>query len=341
MLKVAVIGLGKMGKLHFLNILRMKDVELVAVADKAKQNRSIAEKYHIKTYDDYTQLISSEELDAVVISLPNFLKKESILHVSDRGLNIFVDKPLARNSAEGEEIVRKVRAENIRLMVGVNYRYFDSVRKLRQILDEGRVGEIVIATSELIMDGPFSHPLVPRPVPEWWFDKEKAGGGALLDLGYHLIDIFTWMFGDLAVEFSALGYRFGLPIEDSATVVLKSSKTGVRCVVNTGWFSKMIFPNFNFRMNLHGTVGYVSTDRFVPRNMYSHAVKEATLNLLRRAVGSKVRYLSYTYYYASFANILNEFFEALRKDSESPVPLEDQVEVLRTIDDVYKRNEVN
>jgi len=185
-----------MGKLHFLNASHMNDVKVVAVADKNKRNRKVAEKYHVKAYDDYEKLVDSEELDAVIISLPNFLKRESIFYATEEGLDIFVDKPLARNLAEAQEIVRKVNTGNVRLMVGVNYRYFDSVQKVKKMLDEGRVGDVVIATSELIMDGPFSHPLVPKPVPEWWFDKEKSGGGALLDLGYHLIDIFNWMFGD-------------------------------------------------------------------------------------------------------------------------------------------------
>jgi len=319
----------------------MKEVKVVAVADKNKGNRKDAEKYHVETYDDYTKLVDSEELDAVIISLPNFLKRESIFYASEKDFAIFVDKPLARNLAEAQEIVRKVRAENIRLMVGVNYRYFDSVQKVKEILDEGRVGDVVIATSELIMDGPFSHPLVPKPVPGWWFDKEKAGGGALLDLGYHLIDVFNWMFGDLEMEFSTLDYRFGLPIEDGATVVLRSLKTGVRFIVNAGWFSKMIFPNFNFRINLHGTVGYVSTDQFAPRNLYFHAIKEGALNLLRRAVRRKIRYLSYTYYYASFAEVLEQFLESIRNDVQFPVLLEEQLAVMKTIDNIYRLNGVS
>lgn len=341
LLRVGVVGLGRMGKLHFLNALRMKDVKVVAVADKSKGNRKAAEKYRVKTYDDYTKLVDSEELDAVIISLPNFLKRESIFYASEKGLDIFVDKPLARNLAEAQEIVRKARAENVRVMVGVNYRYFDSVQKVKKTLDEGRVGDVVIATSELIMDGPFSHPLVPKPVPEWWFDKEKAGGGALLDLGYHLIDIFNWMYGDLEIIFSTLGYRFGLSIEDSATVVLRSPKTGVRCIVNTGWFSKMVFPNFNFRINLHGTVGYVSTDRFAPKNLYFHAVKEGTFNLFRRVIGKKPRYLSYTYYYASFAEVLDQFFETIRKEGQLPVLLEEQLAVIKTIESIYRQNGVS
>lgn len=339
MLRVGVAGLGRMGKLHFLNALRNRDANVVAIADTSRSKRKAAEKYNVKIYDDYKKLIRAEDLDAVIISLPNFLKKESVACAAEKGLAIFVDKPLARNFGEAEEIVRTVRMKNVLLMVGVNYRYFDSVQKIKNIVEEGRVGDVVIATSELIMDGPFSHSLVPTPVPEWWFNKEKAGGGALLDLGYHLIDLFNWMFGDLAVEFSLLGHRYGMSIEDSATVALKSLKTGTRCVLNIGWFSKMIFPNFNFRINLHGTVGYVSTDRFAPRNLYLHAAREGAKNLLRRVTGKKLNYLSYTYYYASFAKILDQFFESVKNGSEMPVTLQEQLSVIKTLDRAYQQSE--
>ncbi len=341
LLRVGVLGLGRMGKLHFLNALRMKDVKVVAVADRSKKKRRDAERYHVETYDDYEKLIESEELDAVVISLPNHLKAKGVFSASEKGLDIFLDKPLARNLAEAEKIVGTVRTEDIRLMVGANCRYFDSVQKLKTALDEGRVGDIVIATSELIGDGPFSHPLVPKPVPEWWFDKEKAGGGALLDIGYHLIDILNWMFGDLEIQFSTLGYRYGLPVEDSAIVVFRCPTNGVRCVVNAGWFSRLIFPNFNFRINLHGTAGYVSTDHFAPRDLRFHAIKEATLNLFRRVTGREARYLSYTYYYASFFEVLDELFQSIRNDVPLPVSLEDQLSVIKIIESIYNHNGVS
>jgi len=341
LLRVGVAGLGRMGKLHFLNALHNKDVDVVAVADARRSNQKAAEKYDVKIYGDYKKLIESEDLDAIILSLPNFLKKESVVYAAEKDLAIFVDKPLARNFDEAKEIVKIARMQNVPLMVGVNYRYFDSVQKVRNFVNAGKVGDIVIATSELIMDGPFSHPFVPRPIPEWWLDKEKAGGGALLDLGYHLIDLFNWMFGNMETEFSALGYRSGLSIEDSAIVVLRLPKTDTRCTINVGWFSKMIFPNFNFRINLHGTVGYVSTDHFAPKNLYFYAAKEGIVNLFRKISGRKIHYLSYTYYYASFAEILNQFFEAIKNDVKLPVSLEEQVAVMKTIESVYKQNEVS
>jgi len=338
LLRVGVIGLGNMGKLHFMNAMRIKEVSVVAAADKNERSRKFAEKCHVKTYDDYTALIDKEELDAVIISLPNFLKKESVIHAAEHDLDIFLDKPLARNFNEAREIVHEVENKKVRLMVGVNYRYFDSVQKLVNNFEDGKVGDVILATSELIMNGPFSHGLVPVPVPDWWLNRETAGGGALLDLGYHLIDVFNWMFGDFRLEYSSLGHRLNLPVEDAATVVLECERTSTKCVVNVGWFSQMIFPDFNFRINIHGTVGYDSTDRYMPHNLRLHAVKEGALNIFRKVFGRKVHYLSYTYYYSSFYKILELFFEMLAKGMEPPITLKEQLEVMKVIDSAYKRN---
>ena len=330
--------MGKMGQLHFLNALHVKDVKMVAVADKSKRNRSMAEKYHVTAYDDYEQLFKSEELDAAIISLPNFLREDSIVQAAEKGLDLFVDKPLARSLDEAKRIDEKVKKEGVRMMTGVNYRYFDCVQVLKGMLDDGMIGDVVFATADLVLNGPLGHGRVPTPVPEWWLSKEQAGGGALLDLGYHLIDILNWMFGDLHVEYSKLGYRFQLPVEDGAQVVLRSGKSGVNCCVNVGWFSKTIFPDFNFRVNLHGTVGYKSTDDLAPRNLRVHAIKAASGNMLRRITGKQLKYLSYTYYYHSFFHILELFCNAIQNDTELPISLKEEIDVMKIIDDVYRRS---
>ena len=340
LVRVGVVGLGHMGKLHLMNALRVEGVNVVAAADKSERNRKSVEKYHVRTHDDYSKLIDTEELDAVIISLPNFLKRDAVFYAAENKLDIFLDKPLSRNFAEAQEIVQKVEKENVRLMVGVNYRYFPSLQKLKNNLGDGKVGDVVIATSELIMNGPLSHSVVPTPVPEWWLDKEMSGGGALLDLGYHLIDLLSWMFGDLELMYSNLGHRLNLPIEDAAVVVLESRNHATTCVVNVGWFSKSIFPDFNFRVNIHGTVGYDSTDRYAPRDLRVHAIKEGTFNLFRKILKRKIHYLSYTYYYSSFYTILELFFDALNKGEEPPVSLEEQLNVIRVIDSVYSQHGV-
>ena len=339
MIKLGIAGLGKMGKLHYKNAMINDDVDIVAVSDMRKSNLKIIENNGVKKYSDYKDMVNTENLDAIIISLPNFLKKESILLSAENDFAIFVDKPLARNFTEAEEILSKIRKNGTQITVGVNYRYFKSMQKVKDAVDNGYIGEVVLTSSELVMDGPFSHPLIPTPVADWWLDKELSGGGVLLDLGYHLLDLLLWVLGDLEVEYSALKYRYNLSIEDAATLVL-SSRNGVRSSLNVGWFSKMLFPNFNFRVNMHGTVGYISTDHYAPKNMYVHAVKEGMKNFLRRITARRIDYLSYTYYYSSFVDVLNDFIDNVKKGTNSPVDLIDQLSVMKILDDAYKMNGV-
>jgi myo-inositol 2-dehydrogenase/D-chiro-inositol 1-dehydrogenase len=337
-IKVGIAGLGHMGQLNMLNAMRVDGVKVVAAADKDKKSRASAERFHIKTYDDYTKLIDAEALDALIVSLPNHLKKDAVFYAAEKGLDIFLDKPVSRNLAEAQVMIQKVQSSGVRMMVGVNYRYFPCVQTLKSKLDSGELGDTVIATSELILNGPISHGVVPVPVPEWWLNKDLAGGGALLDLGYHLVDLLSWMLGDFDVTFSSLRHKMNLPVEDAGTIVLKSKNCDLSCIVNVGWFSKSIFPDFNFRVNLHGTVGFDSTDRYIPADAKMNAVKEGVKNLARRLVFQKPSYLSYTYYYSSFYTIMDLFFDALQDGSEFPVSLEQQLDVIRLIESAYRLN---
>jgi predicted dehydrogenase len=130
-----------------------------------------------------------------------------------------------------------------------------------------------------------------------------------------------------------------LPVEDAGTVVLRSKNCDLSCIVNVGWFSKSIFPDFNFRLNLHGTVGFDSTDRYVPTDAFrSYAFKEGIKNIARRITMRKPTYLSYTYYYQSFYTIMQLFFASLKDGSEFPISLQQQLDVIRIIESAYKIN---
>jgi predicted dehydrogenase len=337
--KVGIVGLGHMGQLHMLNAMRVEGVKVVAAADKSEANRRFADRYHVKTYDDYCRLIDSEKLDAVIISLPNFLKKDGVFYAAEKGVDIFLDKPISRNLTEAKEMISKVQSTDVRMMVGVNYRYFPCVLRLKSKLESGEIGDAVIATSELVLNGPISHAVVPVPVPEWWLSKDLAGGGALLDLGYHLIDTLVWLMGDFDVDYSSLSHEMHLPVEDNGTVVLKSKNSNATAVVNVGWFSKSIFPDFNFRINVHGTVGFDSTENYLPGDPIANAIKEGMLNLMRKVAFQRPNYLSYTYYYSSFYTIMDMFFKALKSGDEFPVSLEKQLEVIKIIETAYRLNE--
>jgi len=344
MLKVGVVGLGQMGRLHLMNCLHVEGVKITAVADQSKTALNKAKSIGVKNlYTDYHDLLNdSSIMDAVVISLPNFLHFDSIRLALEAGFNVFVEKPMANTVEECRKIVKLVEKTGRKFMVGHYMRFVDATEKMKAIADMGRIGDLEVVTIEQILNGPFAHGAVPTPVPEWWFDPKKTGGGVLLDLGYHLIDLFRLFTGeDPEIFFSCFDHKFNLPMEDGAILILRSSESDVKGIINVGWYQRSVFPGFNFRMILHGNAGYISSDALVPRNIYLYAVKEGMKNLLRKFSGRKIKPLSYSYYYEAYYKELQHFFDCIVNDSDPSVSATDGLKTVEIIEEAYKNFDKN
>jgi len=339
MLRVGVVGLGRMGMLHLMNCMKMDGVKVVAAADSSKKNLNKAKSLGIeKIYSDYHDLFSHpSELDVVVLSLPNFMHFESVKLSLEAGFNVFAEKPLATSIEDCREIVRLVDESGKKLMVGHVMRFVEALEKMKARMDSGLIGDLEVATIEEIVNGPFAHPRVPAPVSDWWFDPQKSGGGALLDIGYHMIDLYRFFAGDADVHFAHLNHRMNLPVEDGAILMLKSRDSSTKGIINVGWYQQTVFPKYNFRTILHGTAGYMSSEDLVPHNLYTHAVKEGMKNVFRRVTGQKIRFLFYTYYYESFYRELEHFVDCVKNDSEPRVTASDGLKTVEIIETTYKR----
>ncbi|MEM2661269.1 MAG: Gfo/Idh/MocA family oxidoreductase [Nitrososphaeria archaeon] len=240
-MNLGIIGLGFQGKVHLRNSLHLKGVNVIGVADVSEKALNYAKKMGVKNvYKSYEELLKNDELDAVVISLPNFLHLESVIKAAEAGKDVFLEKPLARNVKEGEKIVSCVKKNNIKLMVGYDLRFHHITREIYKKLKSGFFGEVQIAEATNVSGGPFSprsDRIGPVPVPSWWFDKELVGGGALLDLGSHMIDLLTWYFGEVDYIKCYFRHTFNMDLEDAATCILKF-RNGPLATVKVGWFSK-------------------------------------------------------------------------------------------------------
>jgi predicted dehydrogenase len=250
---LGLIGLGTRGKTLLDGCLRLENANLVAVADVSKKALRFARDIGVKNVQvDYNKLLNDQTIDAVVISLPNFLHYECAKRAAEAGKDILLEKPLARNLMEGEQILSYVKREGVKLMLGYGLRFSEPFTRLKDQIQNGELGEVQIASATNISTGPFSPRTAisePAPVPAWWFDKELTGGGALLDLGSHIINILRWYLGEVDSVKSYLGYRFNLGFEDSAVVFLKFKNDAI-ATVNVGWFSK----DYRVSVELYGTV---------------------------------------------------------------------------------------
>jgi predicted dehydrogenase len=341
MVRIGIIGLGRMGMLHLMNCLKMENAEVVAAADGSKKALKRAKTLGVDMlYEDYSDLLKkhSAEIDAVVISLPNFLHFTSIQLSLEAGLNVFAEKPMANTVKECREIVKLVGRSGMKFMPGHSSRFIDAIQRMKKKVDNGSIGNIEVATIEEIINGPFSHPRIPSPVSDWWFDPQKSGGGALLDIGYHMIDLFRFFAGDSRVVFSRMDHKFSLSVEDGAIVILESSGSSARGIINVGWYEKTVFPQFDFRVIIHGNAGYLCSDSLVPRNLYLHAFKEGTKNIARRIARKKIHPLSYTYYYEPYYKELSHFLDCIENDTDPLVSAVDGLRAVELIQDAYDRH---
>jgi predicted dehydrogenase len=322
-IKLGLIGLGYIGKVHLRNCLNLESVKLVAASDISEKALNLAKKMGVmKAYNDYQQLLNDKSIDAVIIALPTHLHAPCVKEAAEAGKHIFLEKPLARNAAEGKDILSTIRKNGIKLMVGYPLRFFSCFQALQQKIQSGELGEVQIAYATNVASGPFLHRTesnIPRPVPEWWFKKELTGGGALMDLGSHMINLIRWYFGEISNAKSYLGYRFNLDFEDHATCILKF-RSGQIAMVNAGWFSQQI----QLKVELLGTVAHASV---IPTP--TSKIKTAIQLITGRT----------STFYIPYLKELQHFIQCIKQDMPPSPSAEDALKDLEAISLAYK-NEI-
>jgi len=324
-INIGLIGLGRIGRIHFHNCMRLKDARLAAVADTSKKARRFAKSHGIKAvYEDYRELLEDPTVDCAVIAAPTFLHSECATMAAENKKHIFLEKPLARNVKEGKEIVSKVQKASVKIMVGYPLR-FSIFSKIKNELDQGHLGDVVNAFAINIWRGPFlsisnAQANIPLAVPDWWFNPELTGGGALIDLGCHMINLLLWYFGDDIVNVkSVLGHRYNMLFEDHAVCFIKF-KQGISAIVNVGWYSleRLI------KVDVFGTAKTASIVAG-PAKASSHLLHTLGIKPLPE--------------FASFYRELDYFVKCIIND-QNPIPsAEDALKDLEVISLAYK-NEI-
>jgi predicted dehydrogenase len=241
--KLGIIGLGSIGKLHLENSLKLPNVDLIAVSDLSNKSLRVAKTLGVKKrYKDYEKLLANEEVEAVIVAVPNHLHLECASKAAEQKKHVLLEKPIARNASEAKEIISIAQKNSIKLMMGYPLRFNPIFRELKEKIDGGGLGAIEIAYATNVSSGPFAERAIdnaPMPVPEWWFNKTLTGGGVLMDLGSHMINLLRWYFGEITDIRSHLGYRFNMDFEDSVTCIAKFS-SGTTAVICCGWFSQKL-----------------------------------------------------------------------------------------------------
>jgi predicted dehydrogenase len=243
-IKVGVIGIGKMGLLHSGIFNGLEGSDLIAVSEKDKMMCTVLNKYlpKIHVYTDYQKMFEKEELDLVAITTPVFLHGTMIEDAIDNKLNIFVEKPLALNSKECKSILAK--KNDCKSLVGYCRRFMGTYNFVKKLIDESVMGNVSSFQSQMFAEQVFSKK------KGWQYDPSKSGGGVLVDLGSHAIDLMRYLFGDVE-SVSAIGKTiFSENIEDYVSTDFEF-KNGIMGSLQLSWSMKNYrLPELKFNIQL-------------------------------------------------------------------------------------------
>ncbi len=227
-IKWGVIGAGGIADRRTIpeGILGAKGAELVAVQDVAKDRiAEVGTKYGVKSYTVDTDLINDPDVEAVYISTPNFLHHDQALAAAKAGKHVLCEKPLALTLQECEEMVAACDDAGVKLGVNFMMRFHACHQAIKQMIDNGDFGTLVMGRAELTC----WYPPIPGAFRQ---DPAKGGGGSLADMGNHCIDLLEYLFG----KTKAVSCMTGNLVQDykaeDTSVVMLEFESGAKGIVD-------------------------------------------------------------------------------------------------------------
>jgi phthalate 4,5-cis-dihydrodiol dehydrogenase len=187
MIRVAVLGLGRIGPAHARAVSQTAGARLVAIADvdEAKRTAVLAEHPGAVGIADYRDALARPDVDAVLIALPHWLHAQAAIDAANAGKHILIEKPMACSVEECDVMLAAARANNVRLMVGHTQHVSPVGMAVKQALVERRIGDLIMGIDQ------WNKPYNPEARPAWMLDRARGGGMQLMD-GVHMIDRVLW-----------------------------------------------------------------------------------------------------------------------------------------------------
>ena len=189
--RIGIVGCGGIanGK-HLPSLSRLKNVQIAAFADIVEERATKAAKEYgtadAKVYTDYRKLLEDKTLDVIHVLTPNDSHAEISIAALESGKHVMSEKPMAKTAADAKRMVEAATRTGKKLTVGYQSRYRPDSQFLYKFAREGKLGDIYYAKA---------HAIRRRAVPTWgvFLDEEKQGGGPLIDIGTHAIDLTLWL----------------------------------------------------------------------------------------------------------------------------------------------------
>ncbi|WP_419787369.1 Gfo/Idh/MocA family oxidoreductase [Pseudodesulfovibrio sp.] len=302
MLKVGVVGLGKMGRIHLRNYTEMDGVEVVGVVDVvAEARKQVEEQFGVPAFATVKELLAQKP-DAVSICVPTSLHHEAGMELIDGKVNVIIEKPLAATSAQGAELVKLAADKDVKLMVGHVERFNPAIVRLKELL-----GDDVISIQ------------IKRVSP---YPARIQDVGVIKDLGSHDIDLLRFLSGsDIKSVYAVCSATMG-EHEDSA-LINAEMENGVLANITTNWVTPY---------RERSIIATCKSKQFVVNLMaqeiceYSAAPDDNAYTVREWPVMAR----------ETIKEELTQFLGAVRNNTEVPITGEDGLQVLQVFDRIFE-----
>jgi predicted dehydrogenase len=311
--RVAVIGVGAMGRNHVRVYADMPGVELVGIADADEAVAdSVARRFNTYAYADYRQLLAEQRPDAVTIAVPTVDHREVALEAVGQGTHVLIEKPIAFTVAEGQEIIAAAEAASVRLMVGHVERFNPAVIELKQRMAANELGRIFQIDAR--RQGPF--PARIRDV------------GVVIDLAVHDLDVMRYISDAEVVRvYAETERRIHSEHEDLLTCLLRLGN-GTVGTLAVNWLTPAKIREL-FVIGERGMfrVDYLTQDLYFYENNTARGSDWDTLHVLRGVTeGPMTRHVVAKK--EPLRGELEAFLAAVRGEADVPVPGSDGLKAL-------------
>lgn len=342
--RIGVVGAGSISESHLSSYKNNPEVELIAICDLNEgRAKDKAAKYGIpNVYTDYHALLANPDVDAISVCTWNNSHAPISIAALNAGKNVLCEKPLCKTVAEAYEVEKAVKASGKVLQVGFVRRYASNTRIVKQFLDNGDLGEIYYAKANCIrrLGNPGG----------WFSDVERSGGGPLIDVGVHVIDICWYLMGRPKVKtvsgnaYKKLGNRSNIQnlnyykaadynaeintVEDMANAVIRF-ENGASILVDVSF--TLHAKKDEITVKLYGDKGGAELE---PELAIVTEKYDTILN-----VTPQINNLSFDFV-AGFQNEINHFVDVCLGRKETLSPVEDGVEMMKILCGIYESAEL-
>ena len=255
MIKLAVVGLGKMGLSHHAMIHAHPRVEVAAVCDATGYVLDVLNKYTgVRTYTDFDAMLAEVPLDAVIIATPSSMHAKMVNAALAKGLHVFCEKPFCLDTKDGEQATRTANVKGLVNQVGYHYRFVGAFQEVKRLLDANAIGQVTHVLAEAY------GPVVLKPKGSSWRTQRSEGGGCLYDYAAHPLNLVNWYFGaPKGVGGTVLNKIFSKETDDEVFGTLYFAD-GKSAQISVNW-SDESYRKMSTKISIWGTAGRITADR--------------------------------------------------------------------------------